>query len=271
MFIIEIDKIETGSDIKHDKTSWQVSLTPGFEDDNIVFQSLEDTDNLTSIRVPLPLSDEDLYYSRTKIHFSDGTESDWSKPNVITRNATGFNFNDTIIVTPRLSVDFDVRNTPLGGFLVKSSEFRLFSGIGSHKFTTWIIEDDRGNQVWSRTNDKHNLTSIRIPNNILMPGRMYTIKAMYITDTNAYSNYGRLRVVTNANLVRDPAYLARLGITDLKVFETNTALRSMVDKMLEDSAVIKSDQLDDVLTKLTKVSIVAGAQYNKITSTNKGE
>jgi len=268
MFIIEIDKIETGSNITHDKTSWQVSLTPGFEDDNIVFESIDDSTNLTSIKVPLPLGDNDLYYSRTKIHFSDGSESNWSRPNVITKNATGFNFNDTIVITPAVSIDFNINAVPLGGFRVKASEFKLFSGIGKHKYTNWLIEDDKGNQVWSKLNDKHNLTSIRIPQNLLLPGRMYTIKVMYVTDTNAYSNYGRLKIVTSADLIRDPAYLEKLGITDLKTFEANTAIRSMVNEMLENSAVIQSDQLDDVLTKLTKLSILAGAQYNKITTTN---
>ena len=255
MFIIEIDKIETGSDVKHDKTSWQISLTPGFEDDNIVFESLEDSDNLTKIRVSLSLDDEDLYYSRTKIHFSDGDESDWSKPNVITKHATGFNFNDTIVVTPKISVDFDTRSTPLGGFNVKATEFKLFSGIGKHKFTTWIIEDDRGNQVWSRNNDRYNLISIRIPNNILMPGKMYTIKVMYVSDTNAYSNYGRLRVITNSDLVRDPAYLNKLGITDLKAFETNTALRKMLYEMTN---------VNDLMEKLVKANLLVGLQNNEI-------
>jgi len=255
MFIIEIDKVETGGSIQHTKTSWQVSLTPGFEDNNVVFESLEDEENLTSIMVPLSLDDDDLYYSRTKIHFSDGTESDWSKPNVITKYATGFNFNDTVIVTPQLSVDFDIRNAPLGGFKVTSSEFRLFSGIGSHKFTTWIIEDDNGNQVWSRMNDKYNLTSVRIPNNILLPGRMYTIKAMYITDTNAYSNYGRLKIITNPDLIRDPVYLTRLGITDLKAFETNKALRKMLYDMFD---------INKLMEDLAKSNITIGLLKNKL-------
>ena len=255
MFIIEIDKIETGSGVKHDNTSWQISLTPGFDDDDIVFESLNDKDNLTSIRVPLSLDDEDLYYSRTKIHFSDGSEGDWSKPNVITRHATGFNFNDTIVVTPKLSIDMDIRNTSLGGFTVTGGDFKLFSGIGKHKFTTWIIEDDKGNQVWSRMNDRHNLTSIRIPNNILTPGKMYTIKAMYVSDTNAYSNYGRLLIVTNADLVRDPAYLNKLGLTDLKAYETNTALRKMLYEMTN---------VNDLMEKLVKANITVGVQTNEI-------
>ena len=259
MFIIEIDKIETGSDVKHDETSWQISLTPGFDENDIVFESLNDKDNLTSVRVPLPLDDEDLYYSRTKIHFSDGSEGDWSKPNVITKHATGFNFNDTIVVTPKLSVDFDVRNSPLGGFIVNGSEFRLFSGIGSHKFTTWIIEDDKGNQVWSRLNDKHNLTSIRIPSNVLLPGKMFTVKAMYVSDTNAYSNYGRLVIITSADLVRDPAYLNKLGITDLKAFETNTALRKMVYSL---------SHTDELMAEIVKASVTIGALENKLNKCN---
>ena len=255
MFILEIDKIDTGSNVKHVKTSWEVSLTPGFEQDNIVFESLEDDKNLTRIRVPLPLSENDLYFSRTKVHFSDGSESDWSKPNVITREATGFNFNDTIIVTPTLQVDFDPRNAPIGGFKVEGSEFKLFSGIGKHKYSTWIIEDDRGNQVWSRINDKDNLTSIRIPRGILNPGKMYVIKVMYISDTNAYSNFGRLRIITNPNLIKDPAYLARLGITDLKAFETNTALRKILYDMTN---------VNELMEKLVKANITIGLQKSKI-------
>ena len=260
MFIIEIDKIETGSNVKHDETSWQISLTPGFDDNDIVFESLNDKDNLTSIRIPLSLDDEDLYYSRTKIHFSDGSEGDWSKPNVITKYATGFNFNDTIVVTPNLSIDMDIRNTSLGGFIVTGSEFKLFSGIGKHKFTTWIIEDDKGNQVWSRMNDRDNLTSIRIPNNTLTPGKMYTIKAMYVSDTNAYSNYGRLLIITNADLIEDPAYLNKLGLTDLKAYETNTALRKMLYEMTN---------INELMEKLVKANIAVGIQTNEIKNMKK--
>jgi len=227
MFIIEIDPVQSSGSITHTATSWQVSLTPGFEDENIVFESLKDSENLNRIKVPLPLTENDIYYSRTKLHFSDGTETDWNRPNVITRNASGFNFADTIVETPKLSVEFDRHNAPLGGFKVYGSPFKLFMGIGKHKYTTWIIEDDKGQQIWSRIHDKYNLTSVRIPSGILKPGRMYIIKAIYITDTNAYSNTGKLRIVTNASLVDDPAYLANINVTDLKAFETNTALLNL--------------------------------------------
>ena len=245
MFIIEIDKIETGGKIKHNKTSWEVSLTPGFEDSNIIFKSLEDEVNLTRISVPLPLNDDDLYYIRTKVYFSDGSESDWSRPSIITKYSTGFNFNSTIVVTPQLSVDFDIRSAPLGGFLIKSSEFKLFSGVGNHKATTWIIEDDKGNQIWGKVNDEFNLTSIRVPYNILTPGKLYTIKAMYLTDTNIYSNYGRLRIICNPDLINDQGYLAKL-----KMYGFN----------IEDN----KDQINYLMSIIAKSNLCVGVLENKL-------
>ncbi len=259
MFILKIDPIKTNGDIKHEKTSWQVSLSPDFNDDDVVFQSLEDTENLTQIRVPLPLTENDLYYTRTKIHFSDDTESDWSRPNIVTRNATGFTFSDTVLVTPELSIDFDKRNAPLGGFTVKTTPFTLFMGIGKHRSTNWIIEDTSGNTIWKRLDDKHNLTEIRIPSNILEPGKMYTIKACHISDTNAYSNYGKLRIITNPDLVRDPIYQYDKNISLLKLFETNTALL----QLLRDYTPV-----DDLLSKIIELNIESGLKSNVIDKLN---
>jgi len=260
MFLLEIDKVITGSDIEHSKTSWQISLTPDFNSNNIVFESLEDENNLTSINIPLPLTSNDLYYGRIKIHFSDGSSSDWGKPIVITKDNDGFTFNDTIIVTPSLNVDFDIRNTPLGGFNINCSDFKLFSGVGKHKYSNWIIEDNNGNQIWSRINDTYNLTSIRIPNNILMPGKIYTIKVMYVSDTNAYSNYGKLTIVTKADLIRDPTYLNKLGITDLKAFETNASLRNLLYDALN---------IDDLMKQLVKSNIAIGILEKRLKECNK--
>jgi len=193
MFRVSIPPLDTGNDYKHVATSWQVSDDPQFK--NLLVDDQKDKDNLTEITFDLPLTKDDKYYVRVKMHFDDDSETDWSKPIIITKDMDGFSVSNTIIGTPELSVDFNPKTCPLGGFTVNASDFILFTGTGSHRFTDWRIEDINGKLIWERKNTT-NLTSIRIPSRLLTPGKTYIIKARYRSDTNAYSNWGKLIVNT---------------------------------------------------------------------------
>lgn len=199
-FTIYITPIVTGSDLTHSGTSWQVAKDSNFT--NLVVNKSNDTNNLLNLRVDLPLTKDDKYYVRHKLHFNNNSkQTAWSRPSIITKDSDGFSFNNTVINTPRISLNVSPNNTPLGGFIIKGSEFNMFIGVGEHKSTDWNIEDSEGNLVFERTNDKSNLTEYRIPQNTLHPGKMYLIKVRYRSTTNSYSNYGKLPIITNRDLI----------------------------------------------------------------------
>jgi len=249
-FTLFITPVVTANDLSHFATSWQISKDPLFND--VLVDKEKDKDNLLSLKVDLPLTKDDVYYSRHKLHFKDNDgnekETNWSRPSTITKNSDGFSFNNTIITTPRVFTEISNQNCPLGGFNIYAGKFNLFMGVGKHESTDWIIEDSEGNIIWERLNDKNNLTKIRIPANILNAGRLYVVKVRFNSDTNSSSNYGKL-----------------LLITDPKLTKENTDIDINYVKKIEESNVYLAERLkcleniektaNDLLTKLVACTI----------------
>jgi len=138
----------------------------------------------------------DMYFVTYKLFYSDGNNSGWAKPLLITRDTDGYSANDVEIITPKLSITTDPNNAELGGFMVNTTKFDTFFGNAVHKFTTWRIRDYTGNIVWEKAMDDVNLTSIRIPNGILDLDSVYTIEAIHFSNGNVPSNPGRLFIKT---------------------------------------------------------------------------
>jgi len=177
---------------------YQISNNGRFEDEDIIINIEKDDVNLTGREFDLDFNNNDIYYGRVKLNFnSSGDDYYLSKPIVLTKNGDGFSHNNSIIVTPKIEITGDVKNAPLGGFTIKGSEFILFSGVGEHKYTDWVIKDSDGNVRWSRKGDKHNLTSIRVPNDILKLNRHYIIEVVYVSSGNERSNKGKLIIKTS--------------------------------------------------------------------------
>jgi len=249
-FTIYITPVITQNNLEHTATSWQISEKPDFSE--LLIDDQEDKENLLSLRVDLPLTKDDVYYVRHKLHFSDGRETDWSRPSVVTKNGDGFSFNNTIIITPKVWLD-DISNvnTPLGGFKIKTSDFTLFMGVGNHLATDWIIEDSEGTVIWERLRDKHNLTGIRLPADILKPGKAYYLKVRHISDTNSVSNYGKLLIITDPKL--SPSSVVS-GTTDDTLLQQNAELLDRV-RYLE-------EQLNETLSKLVACTIGSSLCYD---------
>jgi hypothetical protein len=199
-FTIYITPVVTADGLEHTATSWQIASDPEFK--NLLVDDQKDEDNLLSLKVDLTLTRETIYYSRHKLHFGDDKETNWSRPTIITKDGDGFSFNNTIITTPKVYSETGNIDTPLGGFKFFTDPFNLFMGVGKHLSTDWIIEDSEGNIVWQRLDDKNNLTEIRLPKDILEPGKLYVIKVRFKSDTNAISNFGKFVFTTNPKLAK---------------------------------------------------------------------
>jgi len=251
-FTIYITPVITDDDVNHIATSWQVATDPSFSSDSLLVDKEKDEDNLLSLYVDLPLTKDNIYYTRHKLHFDDNSETDWSRPAVITKDGDGFSFNNTIITTPKVFSEAGNTNTPLGGFKIYTDEYRLFMGVGEHLSTDWIVEDSEGNIVWQRLEDKSNKTEIKLPANILKPGKLYLIKVRFRSDTNAWSNFGRLLIITDSSLVSDCT-----GTVDN---EQLLFLQQQIDELTKER--------DDLFEKLVAATIANNVYINQCDTEN---
>ncbi len=72
------------SNFVHTQTHWQISLDPGFTDDEMVL-NLISAASLESLSVPaLVLDKETTYFWRVKAYNANGNDSSWSQPNMFT-------------------------------------------------------------------------------------------------------------------------------------------------------------------------------------------
>jgi len=178
---------------------YQISTDGQFTDKDFIVNIQKDKKYLTGREFDLDFTVQDIYYGRVRLNFNEeGEKEDYyqGRPVIITRSGDGFSHNNAVIVTPSLSIDCDVNNSELGGFNVTASDFILFSGVGDHKCTNWFVRDTNGTVKWQREQDDANLTSIRIPNDVLDGNRHYTIEAVYISTGNQRSNIGKLIIKT---------------------------------------------------------------------------
>ena len=239
---LSIRSIQLPSDKNLKDTSYEVATTALFKDDDIVFSSENDEDNKYDIDVEVDFTENDIYYARVKLHFDDDTYYGWTKPIVLTKDGDGFSHNNTIIITPKVTVTGDPHNCQLGGFRIKGGEFVIFSGSGYHARTTWTIKDNFGEPVWEIKRDEHNLTEIRVPSNILKPNRIYTVEVTYISNNNMMSNAGKLIIKTTG----DAGNLEELrfgGLRDL--YGKNKDLEETLEFVLEELINIRALEDDE--------------------------
>ena len=199
MAIVSLDII-TGS-IPDNKNlvsvDYIISTDGTFSGDDKVVEVLKDTTNLTGREFDLDFDSYDIFYGRVVLNFNaSGSDNYVNKTIILTRDGDGFSHNNSVVVTPKLTITTDIRNAELGGFTVEGSEFMLFLGIGGHKHTSWSIKNTSNEIIWSRKNDEVNLTKIRIPNDILKTNKHYIIEAVYTAVGNQRSNAGKLLIKT---------------------------------------------------------------------------
>lgn len=186
--------IDAGSGITVDAVSWQFNNTSDFSG-SVLHESLNDAVNLETYTYDLGAYELGPIYARAKVHFNTG-DSKWSAIVALPKTKSSVLTNNSIIMTPTLTLDSDQNDVDINNCVVHTSEFKLFAGSAEHESTTWRVERTDGKVVWERAMDTDNKLSIKIPQFVLSHRRAYVIKAMHHTNTNANSNYGSLLVST---------------------------------------------------------------------------
>lgn len=190
--------------LTHTATDWQISLYPDFSDTTkLLVESLENTTNLNSYAATLDIDNDSAIYVRVRYHF--GTKvSNWSRVAQVNGDQKGFKLSNTIVETPRISIDLDYALTTDGELIITTTPFEMHAGSGTHQYTTWEIYDTDGNAVYKRSKDSEFLTELRIRGNLLDPYKAYEIRVTHISSTNMSSNYGRL--IYNESIKTDSFY-----------------------------------------------------------------
>jgi len=208
MFRIELPDLVTDN-LNIISVDWEISSKGRFTDDIILTKSKITDHNF--IDIDLSLGNGDIYYVRYRYKFTGDKYTPWSRPIMVTEDSEGFQSGDTVISTPRVDINASEDNIPLGGFIINSSKYTLFTGYAEHKATDYAIEDLEGNVIWSRVNDGHNLLKIRVPKGILKIEKSYIIKVRYRADNGVLSADGKLVVNTVTN---DNSYTSTVSPSD---------------------------------------------------------
>lgn len=177
-------------------TSYQISKDFEFKiQDNIVYEDLKNSTDLFYKKVRIDVSDNTTLYIRVKYHFQyfdTGSnqmidkETIWSRPIPVSENDNRLKLSSSIVNTPTLEVEKNNENELIE---ITSSDFGMYSGFGTHKATTWRIEDLNNTLYFSRENDVDNLKSIIADDN-LDSGKIYKVMCKYVASDNTESNYG---------------------------------------------------------------------------------
>ena len=187
--------IPAGAGFTHESTSWQVSETKDFSG-ALFAEALNDPANLLEYKNLKTVKPDQVLFARAKVHFSNGTEADWTRTITLSSEQKGFKLSNTIIVTPEIFITNSFLDVTVDSIEVKTSDYALYAGTGEHKSTTWEITTLLGEEVWSRKKDEDNLTTYSIPGGKLLNNKTYLLKVSFHSDTNTVSNPGRLPFIT---------------------------------------------------------------------------
>ena len=213
-----------GHDV-HDMTDWVIETlhidgTPS----EVVYQSLADPVNKTSITIPRGYLKENTEYS-IRLRYKGRTYgwSDWGHSNFTT---TG---RFTYIETPSLIVSSTAQGVPENPTL-SASEFRVVTTseageVDTHRSTTWRISNLDGETIWESVGDTKNLTSIEVPKGYLQTSTTYIASVKYYGNTfESAESTKEFTTATAFDFVNTPTITITAGSTggNTGVLETPT-------------------------------------------------
>ena len=208
------------SNLLHIGTEYKVSKDVLFIEDELLVNEVSET-NLFEKKFSLDIGNEDTFYVVTRYKYLVLDETGNPKlengemvykfgtPSMITPfkgNQEGVRISDTIIKTPKVRIETTTELSNKEQLVITTSEFEMFSSIGQHKYSTYVITDLEGRVLFKRELDEDNLTRLILPKEINILDNLI-IYASHHSDTNATSNYGTYVNMTTNKL---PRYLVEM-------------------------------------------------------------
>jgi len=237
--------------IIHTGTSYQVSKIPDFtKNEFIVLNVVNDTENLLHKRFEYELADTQALYIRTKYHYNNDRESNWSKVMPLRGDQIGIKLSNSIVNTPKINADIVYSNNN-GSIKINTSKFSLFAGVGKHTSSTYEVVDTDGVVYYSRKKDVDNLTLLTLPLNMFDLGKSYIIKVKYHTEFNTESNFGKclLTIDTKENAIFDlelPYYFVPMRRIWFKLNMYTPRYKSIDIRILDKYKTVVATNLDQM-------------------------
>ncbi len=154
----------------HKSTDWRIKNAAGA----VVFQSLADTVNKTSITLPANALQPGIQYFLDARH--NGNTLGSSPYNV----AVQFTTSAVSITTPTILAPVNgatgIEETPT---ITTSAFVTVPAASDTHKSTNWRLRNAAGDVIWSSMADTVNLTSIKLPAGLLTVSKNHTIDVQY--------------------------------------------------------------------------------------------
>lgn len=206
---VDAPYIPINVDRKHVGTQVQISRSTDFDNPTymVIDKRIYLPDDILTLNLEFQGSLDEVVYCRYRYLFDSKTqptgnpdfyiEEQWSRISSIRGDQSGVKIDNIVIATPRLTITDTTESILDRKITVKVDGFKVLMGSGEHKYTTWEIVDSNGNKVFSREKDVDNVKSIDIPMSIFQQGKLYSVKAKFVTDTNGESNYGMQPYLTN--------------------------------------------------------------------------
>ena len=176
LYIPSID-IPTSAGWVHLQSSWFVGTTPDVTEDTAVWTSLNDDKHLTSITCDYSFSPDITYYSKVRIICNNGIiDSDAGIIKVTDPVEVSFKYKlPSIVVTPTIEIVGDDEKVNNSLFTVNVSDISTTSN-SELEHVSYIIEDLKGEAVYSSLVDKDNLKSKSFSDVILENGKPYILR-----------------------------------------------------------------------------------------------
>jgi len=181
--------------ILHTGTTYWLSRTIDFE--NALIHIDNDEVNLRERYFDVELDDDEPLYVKTQYVYNGGlladpigSVSNESRISALRGDQTGLHISDAIVNTPKLDLIVDYSNDANGELVLKGSEFKMFTSVGEHIETSWLIKDIHGKTIYTRERDSENLVSLKLPTTI-SKNMNFIAEVIYHSDTNAISNAGK--------------------------------------------------------------------------------
>ena len=203
-----------GSSDTHKCTDWKI-----YNGSELVWSSLQDTTNLTSIKTPEVLSEDTTYNVEVRYYPANNLPSAVGTGSFTTVADFGS------VVTPTISVQLrdGLATCPIKA---TSSEFQVTVGTDTHVSTTWKLykSSEPSVAVWSSEKDENNLTSCIIP---AEKNTTYIVTCQYHSAKYGDSEIAQVTCTTN-NVVIKENYI---GVPGTSTFGVGLATREQYESV----------------------------------------
>ena len=189
MVVIRITDLDLPEGVVHEATDWEVATDLLFSD--IVLQSNQDEENLTSIFFNDSLNPDIKYYARARSLLSTGYTTWGNLDAFIPKDVYEADDNTdlpTVVTPPMITTDSLASNHIPTMFNIILNGFAAV-GNATHVATSYIIENLDGDVIWANENDYVNLNKLLIDDVILPVGDVYLIKVLFHASSGDISQH----------------------------------------------------------------------------------